>query len=899
MSREGLKGISFLLAPLGALAVSFFLFFSSLDNRVFDLFLRALPSLTEDDRVTVLTLDDDSITYAKGFPFPRDVMADIIVFLKEMGVQATVFDLNYLDPAPERLNRDYAAEVFSRYLDSGFGRINETAGLVIDGFAEGSIKPEERGLISREFRDLTGQVRRELESSMDYLTRDVDAYFAGALGFTDSSWLTLTMIAGENVLGDGDAVISIDEETESFLEEHIALKNIKAANDNRSPERVGLMPALFKLLASAKRAGFVNANPDRDGYLRRIDLLVKYRDRYYGHLALAALRESLDKPAILVSDSSVTLQNALLRGERRDIVIPRSEDGTMLLKWPKKTFYEYRVRSLLEFIQYLSIESVFAENLALMESSGFFAWWDQGENPWGIYDAANRVKESLFAVGPADGGNPEYRFDDWLSLREDFIRSTGEFLYGPYEERILNDVGNSPEIAAYVGDLFRACREQFSRMEEIRESAAALKGHFCIIGADATSMTDNGLITFEEDYPNVGTYAVAANMILSGEFLDDAPRYVSFIAALLLSLAMAVTVKKLNTLRATIAGIIGISITVAGFLLFFVISKRYVGLVVPFASVTLTFFSLSAINFFTTSREKSFLRMAFSRYLAPEFINELIADPSKLNLGGEKREMTALFTDIQGFSTISEQLDPAHLVTLLNLYLTEMSTIIMENRGTIDKYEGDAIIAFFGAPLYREDHAELACRSAIRIKQAERELNKKILAEHLSPSPLFTRIGVNTGDMIVGNMGADNKMDYTIMGNAVNLASRLEGANKYYVTRGILISEYTKEKTGETFLCRKLDRVRVVGIKKPVRLYELLSLRDEAGEEDLKIVAEWEQALAYFEAREFKAAAEIFASLAKRHGDDSTVELYRTRSEAFLSVPPPPDWDGVHNLSEK
>jgi adenylate cyclase len=171
---------------------------------------------------------------------------------------------------------------------------------------------------------------------------------------------------------------------------------------------------------------------------------------------------------------------------------------------------------------------------------------------------------------------------------------------------------------------------------------------------------------------------------------------------------------------------------------------------------------------------------AFSRYLSPVIINELIADPGKLNLGGEKRIMTAMFTDLQGFSSISEQLDPVQVVRLLNRYLTTMSAVIMENMGTIDKYEGDAIIAFFGAPVYREDHAALACRSALGIKKAEQALNAVIISEGLSSAPLFTRIGINTGEMVVGNMGAENKMDYTIMGNAVNLASRLEGVNKQY-----------------------------------------------------------------------------------------------------------------------
>jgi adenylate cyclase len=259
--------------------------------------------------------------------------------------------------------------------------------------------------------------------------------------------------------------------------------------------------------------------------------------------------------------------------------------------------------------------------------------------------------------------------------------------------------------------------------------------------------------------------------------------------------------------------------------------------------------------------------------------------------------MSALFTDIQGFSTISEQLDPEQLVQLLNRYLTEMSDIIMENMGTIDKYEGDAIVAFFGAPVYRKDHAALACRSAVEMKKAEAELNRVIMADHLSPAPIYTRIGINTGEMVVGNMGTSSKMNYTIMGNAVNLAARLEGVNKQYRTGGILISEYTKNEIGDEFVCRSLDRVRLVGIQTPVRLYELLGLQSEAGEPDA--LAAWEDALARYEKREFAGAEEMFSAIASQNEKDGAAWLYMNKCREYMAAPPPDDWDGVNNLMQK
>ncbi|WP_461247352.1 adenylate/guanylate cyclase domain-containing protein [Treponema sp. R6D11] len=336
-----------------------------------------------------------------------------------------------------------------------------------------------------------------------------------------------------------------------------------------------------------------------------------------------------------------------------------------------------------------------------------------------------------------------------------------------------------------------------------------------------------------------------------------------------------------------------IALTVAGCSLrdLFVLQSGSVPL---FWAVPYSFMIMVIIIYAMLMTEENFIQNAFSRYLAPEIISEIIKDPDKLNLGGEKREMTAIFTDIQNFSAISEHLDPAHLVRLLNKYLTTMSDIIMEHLGTIDKYWGDAIIAFFGAPLFNADHASLACRSALAIKTAERELNKMIVSEKLSPVPLFTRIGINTGEMVVGNMGAEKKMDYTIMGNAVNLASRIEGVNKHYQTGGILISEYTREKIGDEFLLRRIDRVRVVGINTPLRLYELLPTDTEHG-----MVEIWEKALDLYEKSKFKEAFAIFVSLIETYPNDNVAKFYAHRCKAFMETPPPHGWDAVKNLTEK
>jgi len=875
---------SFINVTLTAFAVSSLLFLTSLDNKFFDLFLRFLPSLTENEKVFVLTLDDDSINYAGGFPFRREVMADVVILLKELGVQTIAFDLSYLDESPYRLDPEYAAEEFGRVLDSNFTLLDEASSSVID-----AIRPatslSERELYKQDMKSLYNSVRGELETSLSLLTRDVDEYFAQALAFSDCSWLTLTMLRQEDIFEGGE--VSANADIDGYLADYIALDNVIDLQDSKPPDMTAVMPAIHKLMSRARGAGFVNASPDVDGLRRRINLLVKYKGAYYGHLALVALRDKLGYTSIEVSNKAVTL----VKPDGGKLRIPRTRDGAMLLKWPKKSFYDYRIMSLIQLIQHTIIEPIFARNIALMNDSGFFIYWDNGKNPWEHYLEAEEIKNSALAENSAADAQ-------WLAARGNFFLSCEDFLSGDYEDIILADVEDA-ETADFVRELFDACRGQFNRMTEIRKNTSVLQNSFCVIGSDATSMTDNGLITFQENYPNVGTYAVAANMMLANEFLSDTPMFIPAIIALLYSLLIGFLLSRLDTYLSIITGVSGLLLLSGVFAVFFMISKIYIGFAVPLAATSLTFISMMVIKFLTASREKAFLHSAFSRYLAPEVITELINDPDKLNLGGEKREMTAIFTDIQGFSTISEKLDPVHLVQLLNRYLTTMSNIIMENLGTIDKYEGDAIIAFFGAPIFRENHSALACRSALAMKFAEKELNKIVLEENLSPSPIFTRIGINTGEMVVGNMGAENKMDYTIMGNAVNLAARLEGVNKQYHTGGILISEYTREKLGDEFLLRRLDRVRVVGINTPLRLYELLAVMETATGAEQNNVEQWEKAIDLYEQRQFKEAGKIFASLKERNPNDKVAELYAERCVKYETAPPPEQWDAVNNLTEK
>ena len=316
-------------------------------------------------------------------------------------------------------------------------------------------------------------------------------------------------------------------------------------------------------------------------------------------------------------------------------------------------------------------------------------------------------------------------------------------------------------------------------------------------------------------------------------------------------------------------------------------------------SLIACFLSTGFINlylFMMERKQKGFIKGAFSQYLSPTVIDQIVENPDMLQLGGEKREMTPFFSDIQGFSTISEGLTPEELVQLLNEYLTAMCDIVSSYHGTIDKFEGDAIIAFWGAPLELPDHATIACHAAIDMQKKNEEM-RKTLREQNRPM-LYTRIGMSSGPVVVGNMGSADRMDYTMMGDVVNLAARLEGVNKFYQTF-TMISQSTYELAKDDIDTRQLDVIRVVGKKEPISVYEVLERKNQTSSEKSGVVEKYLKALKLYEERNFADASKEFEKVLAIDPDDGPSQTYVKRCGVFLETPPEKDWDGVYTFTEK
>jgi adenylate cyclase len=317
----------------------------------------------------------------------------------------------------------------------------------------------------------------------------------------------------------------------------------------------------------------------------------------------------------------------------------------------------------------------------------------------------------------------------------------------------------------------------------------------------------------------------------------------------------------------------------------------------PTIAVLGGYFTSTTYHFVVERKQRMLIKSMFSTYVNPSIVEELIINPQKLTLGGERKELSVLFSDLEGFTTISEGMPPEQLVGLLNEYLSSMTQIIFKNNGTLDKYEGDAVMAFWGAPIPQKDHALRACMSALQMQQALVQIRNEW--QKLNRPPIRARIGINTGEMVVGNMGGTGKFDYTVIGDSVNLASRLEGANKQYGT-GIMVSQRTYDLVKERILGREVDLILVKGRLEPLKTFELLQEQNGAVDPALEQFLEsYAEALRLYKDQRWVDARRKFEEALSLRSNDQTVRLYVERTRLYESSPPPKVWNGVFVLKTK
>ena len=427
---------------------------------------------------------------------------------------------------------------------------------------------------------------------------------------------------------------------------------------------------------------------------------------------------------------------------------------------------------------------------------------------------------------------------------------------------------------------------------------ADFKDMYVFFGLYAPGLFDICTTPVSAVYPGVGVHLSQLDTILEGKYLWDSPLWLIFllifagsvIGCLLGSLSKQVRTRTivLETVTFIAVCLLYTAVTYIAFIK---------GVILPFTAPLLAQILAFAVSitesYLSEGRQRRYLKSAFRQYLSPAVIDNLIENPSLLKLGGERREITAYFSDIQGFTTISEGLSPEGLTQFLNTYLSAMSDIILAHGGTIDKYEGDAIIAFWNAPTYQDDHAKRGLEAALECQKHLAEMQEELTA--ITGRPVLQRIGLNTGTATVGNFGSNKRFDYTMMGDTVNLASRLEGINKQFGTY-TMCSETTMQRAleqGCKLAFRNIANIAVVGRKEPVKVFTPMTAEEKA--QKASDFAPFEKAYPLFVAGDFKAAREAFA---QGSATDPVCQKYLEKCDRFIATPPE-TWQGFLHATEK
>ncbi|MCO5143092.1 MAG: adenylate/guanylate cyclase domain-containing protein [Oligoflexia bacterium] len=486
------------------------------------------------------------------------------------------------------------------------------------------------------------------------------------------------------------------------------------------------------------------------------------------------------------------------------------------------------------------------------------------------------------------GSNPELNGEDGsLKIR---YEKNGQYTYTP-----LTPYGSS--YARYYGKERTFPYVEFSDVLSRRVDPKTFHNKVILLGVTASGLKDIRANPFSKDFPGVEVHATIISNILKNEFLEKDHRFY-FIGYAFVLFASAIVGAAVFFLQP--AWSIPVALLVIAAIQYLCQYFFDRGIVVPsiipsISAISVMFFG-TLVRYFSEAKEKKVIRNAFSRYVSNDVINEILKDHSKLRLGGQKKVLTVMFCDLVGFTKLSERMDATFLTQLLNEYFTRMTAIVLANGGTLDKYMGDAIMSFWGAPLDIPNHAHLACKAATEMVAELEKINREWKEKHGIEIDL--RIGIHTGEMSVGNLGSEQVFSYTVLGDNVNLASRLEGVNNVYKTR-VLISEETQNCLENKFITRHMDCVQVKGKEESINIYELLRYSETAIEKD-EWIRTFEEAVRLYAIGSWDEAKATFGLTLKLNERDDASKVFIERiQELEAQNQEAAKWDGVWRLNTK
>ncbi|OHD65033.1 MAG: hypothetical protein A2176_04600 [Spirochaetes bacterium RBG_13_51_14] len=917
------KYSSIVVALVFYLLVALFCFtdvYEIFELKLYDLRFKIRPSIDEWDRLSFLDIDENSLTIVGQYPWPRNLYARGLRMLRGVDVAQAGFDMMFFDESPKTIDDKDFESLMKKTEEGGRISLSDLKKIGFDKdqiFADG-IAAMNRVILSYTFNDEP--------LNYDVLERQKKESFKKSLmRFNERSSVKLTPAQAQRLAGLDD------------------------------PHTKSISYPIPEFMGTAHAFGYVNRYTDIDGTVRKVQMVKMFQGRLYFNLALVMLMDACRVPmngVEVIPGRRIILKQALnpLTQSVEDISIPIDEKGMMYVTWAgsgqgkggrrEKTFHLVPFFAVLEY----QAGSAYDAKLSIGEYAGkLFEQEDRIKSDQLVdlderlqafkeeeRDADPAMKKTLAASitelkNKMDALNRNPFLGD---LKRRLDKARAEYAATPPGGRKLakwKDIvglkhaanrtklaylkNYSDEIAAVRDKLQRAkgkLRDELNnRLTELTYDRTAMElvirvedlaDRIALVGLTATGTQDIGAIPLHNEYAGVGTYLNTINTVIQKQFIKRAGWPVNLFLMLIIALTMGVVIQRLDAKKSLVtmlATFIVLNLIVILLFDFFNLWLEQLGIVL---SMFMPALAIVGVKFMKEESQKRFIKGAFSYYLSPSVIDRIIDDPESLKLGGEDREITIFFSDVRKFSSIAEKLSAQDLVNRLNEYLTEMTDIILKYDGTVDKYMGDAIMAFYGAPVAMSDHPLKACLAAIEMKKRLRELQE--VWQKAGKDEIHARMGIHSGKATVGNMGSRTRMDYTAMGDGVNLASRLEGLNKYYATH-VMISGSTYEGAKDRIETRQLDFVRVVGKTEAVPIYDLLGKKGSLPDKIYEMLEIYNRGREYFLKRDWKQARVQFKQALKLVPDDGPSEVFTHRCEEFIRKPPPRTWDGVYVLKGK
>ena len=895
-------------------------FFQKIELNALDLRFRLRPPIRTSSRLATIDIDAATIQRSGAWPLSRTFYAELLKALHRYEATLMAFDMFFPDPAPLTLPPDRMQEALGLLeAEDGAGRaadlLRQMALSGDDALAD-ALQETGLGILAQTFSCMTPSL------------------------FTDNTELARRTRIKKQAM--------IPAHVRSLALAAAYSMPMGSGPPPAVPARAfGVEPPLPHLLEQAAGLGFAQVLQDIDGVVRRCPLFILYDGRLYPSLSLmsislatgVALEDMQIEPGRHVRLPGARLHDEAGRPRHADVTVPVDRCLRMIVNWTGDYHDTLTHLPASVVLRFLGIDAVrtelarYRDDLGQIVDQGFALLTGPAVRRGLLTPAEAEITagalflaelaETAVAAGDdrADflaGFDQDYAAEagaiwDQVSNNQDILARLIAEPDTPYArlkaERHIPDARDDGQRHAvdFLRFLVKRGKDPdlwrplyfFPPIEITIEGGATstrlspldLADKLFFVGLTAPGTHDYHPMPFNPVYPMVGLHANAANTILTEQFIRALPRPAALALTLLCALLTALLARRLHPVGGAISlALLACAYVWAGTPAF---NSRglWLPVVAPVVAGAGAYLAIVIHRALHERREKQRIHTAFSTYMSPAVVSQVLRDPAMLQLGGQRRVMTVFFSDLQGFTAISERCSPEDLVTLLNEYLDAMTRVVFSNEGTLDKYEGDGIMAFWSAPIEQDHHARLACYAALDCaKHLETVLHPKWQAEN---KPLLVmRIGLNTGPMIVGNMGSNVRMDYTVTGDAVNLGARLEAANKLYGTH-IMMSEFTCNLVRDDIVHRQLDRLRVVGKKQAVRIYEVIARREDVDPRTTELLEVYNRGLAHYADREWQQALDDFGAALELCPNDGPSHTYLERCRAYSVNPPPADWDGV------